>query len=367
MTNSAYSSLISDLEHAISHGSAQHRAETLMHVTDLFITGSGKYSDDQIEIFDDVIGRLAAAIEAKARVKLATRLASLAQAPSKVLRSLAFDDNPEVAAPVLAGSAVLDDETLIESASKKSQQHLLAISERASLSEAVTDVLVERGDRQVIHSVTRNRGARFSDAGFGKLVKRSEGDDMLAEHVGLRADLPRHHLLRLIANATDTVRKKLEGANPQAAEDVKQVVTEVVGKIRAESVSASRNYMAAKQAIEPLLHSKKFGENELYALAKAKRFEETVIALAFLSSVPIEAVETAMLDESADMMLILIKAARMSWTTAKAILLLRAADRGVSAHDLEQALIGFERLNVETAQRVVKFYKTRLTATAVPA
>ena len=41
-------------------------------------------------------------------------------------------------------------------------------------------MLVERGDREVVHSVVKNVGARFSDAGFRMLVKRSAGDDDLA-------------------------------------------------------------------------------------------------------------------------------------------------------------------------------------------
>jgi len=64
-------SLIDELESTISSGTVERRIESLWHVTDLFITGAAQYSDDQIAVFDDVIGRLAVQIEAKARVKLA--------------------------------------------------------------------------------------------------------------------------------------------------------------------------------------------------------------------------------------------------------------------------------------------------------
>ena len=43
----------------------------------------------------------------------------------------------------------------------QSQQHLLAIAQRNALSEQVTDVLVERGDRDVVRSVAQNDRARF--------------------------------------------------------------------------------------------------------------------------------------------------------------------------------------------------------------
>lgn len=354
-----YGSLISELEDAISRGSVERRLETLWHVTDLFILGSETYADDQTALFDDVIGRLAAEIEVTARAKLARRLAPVPTAPVNVIKSLALDDCIEVAGPVLKESERLDDETLIDGARAKSQQHLLAIAGRGKLSEAVTDILVTRGDRDVVHSVTRNRGARFSDSGFSVLVKRSDGDDLLAEHVGLRQDVPRHHLLKLITKASDNVRRKLAAANPDATSLIQEVLAEVVGRIQAESVASSRDFAAAKQTVEALQRNGQLDETAVYGFAKTRRFEETAVALAWLSGLPVDAVERAMLEERPEITLILAKSIRLSWTTTKALLLLRASNRGVSAHDLEQALKSFERLQAETAQRVVRFYLAR--------
>ena len=130
-------------------------------VTDLFIMGSPQYSDDEIALFDDVIIRLAAEIELSARSLLAVRLAPIPNAPPKIIRALAFDDAIEVARPVLVQSERLDEPTLVENGRTKSQEHLLAISRRRSLSEQVTDVLIERGDQRVVLSIAENRGARF--------------------------------------------------------------------------------------------------------------------------------------------------------------------------------------------------------------
>jgi uncharacterized protein (DUF2336 family) len=195
-------SVIGDLEEAISSGTEARRVETLRRITDLFMNAAPSYSEDQVALFDDVIGRLAADIESRARLELSHRLAGVPNAPVNVVKALASDDMAAVAAPVLSTSSRLDDEDLIATAKTKSQQHLLAISARSSLSEAVTDVLVERGDQQVVIAVAQNTGARFSDPGFGMLVKRSENDDVLAEHVGVRADIPPHHLRRLVTTFT---------------------------------------------------------------------------------------------------------------------------------------------------------------------
>jgi uncharacterized protein (DUF2336 family) len=58
-------------------------------------------------------------------------------------------------------------------AETKSQGHLYAISQRATLSEAVTDVLVDRGEQCILRTVAANRGARFSNLGFRKLIERA--------------------------------------------------------------------------------------------------------------------------------------------------------------------------------------------------
>src|SRR4029434_3914183 len=101
-----------------------------------------------------------------------------------IVRTLAFDDDVDIACPVLAQSERLDDPTLVENAKAKSQAHLLAISRRSALSTVVTDVLVERGDAEVVVSTVENRRAQFSEAGFARIVQRSEGDERLAISAG---------------------------------------------------------------------------------------------------------------------------------------------------------------------------------------
>ena len=292
-------------------------------------------------MFDDVILRLAAEIEAKARAKLARRLAPVANAPAKVIRSLAFDDDSAVACPVLSRSDRLDEADLIATASSKGQEHLNAIAKRKTLSPAVTDVLVDRGDRQVVHSVAKNAGARFSDAGFGKLVARAHGDETLALRMGARPDIPRHHFLKLVETASASVRSKLESANPQIAAAVHDAVAEVVGKLRSDLRNASTDHVTARGQVERLHQLGRLGEADVYDFARERKFEQTAVALSLLCGVPVGVVERALLDDNADMVLILVRAAQCSWTSAKAILLMQAADRGIAAQDLDRALRRF--------------------------
>src|SRR6478736_133417 len=202
-------SILQELDDTIVKGSAESRERALWHATDLLI--AGRYSDNDIWIFGEVIGRLAEEIEVVARARLAKRLAHSTNAPTNVIRRLAFDDSIAVAGPVLRHSEKLDSKTLIANIRSKGEVHLLAISKRKALSESVTDELVTRGSHEVVSSVATNGGARFSNFGFLHMVKRSQNDSILAENLGLRRDIPRHVFHQLISKASENVKKKLAG------------------------------------------------------------------------------------------------------------------------------------------------------------
>jgi uncharacterized protein (DUF2336 family) len=360
-------SLIDELEQALASGTETHRVEMLTRITDLFLAGASRYSDVQINLFDEVITKLTIAIESKARARLAIRLADTVHAPVGVIRRLADDDDIEVARPVLKGSKRLDEADLLATAKSKGQPHLLAISERASLSEAVTEVLVTRGDREVAHSVAKNAGARFSDAGFRILVKRSANDEGLAVQVGTRRDLPRQHFLSLLDQASSAVRQRLAMENPRSGAAVANVLTEVVGGIRSETRKVSDGYAAARQEVLTLRRAGHLNEGEVYRFAREGKFEQTAVALSLLCGIEIDAVEQALQEQGHEIVLILAKLAGFSSTGAKALLLLKTTDRGISTHDLEHALQSYEQLQVATAQRVLGFYRTRVQAQSIHA
>ena len=87
----------------------------------------GRYTDEEIWVFGEVIGRLASEIELAARAKLAAKLSRIDHAPGQLLDKLASDQTIEVAGPVLRYSERIDIRTLLKSANTQGQQHLLAI------------------------------------------------------------------------------------------------------------------------------------------------------------------------------------------------------------------------------------------------
>jgi uncharacterized protein (DUF2336 family) len=361
----AQRSLIAEVENAIASGSSEKRVETLRRVTDLFMVSADNYSDDQVDVFDDVISRLAERIEMRARAELANRLAPVRNAPPTIVRALARDEAIEVAGPVLAQSPRLTDQDLLACANGKGQDRLLAISKRSSVSETVSDLLVAQGDRDVVRSVVKNEGARFSQHGFGKLVERSQGDDELAVSVGLRGDIPKEHFHALVSKASEAVFRKLAASNPAAAAEVNRVLYDLTGHKAAEAKRPPKfDYGNAKQIFAQAQRSNQSIDLTIQDYVKAGKFEETVFALAALCHLPVDAVENIMLDKRGDndLVLILTKGAELNWQTAKMILQLRAGEGGLSAPAIERAFQHFERLHSSTAKRVCRFYQVRQAA-----
>lgn len=356
----ATAAIIEELEDVISRGPSDRRVETLRRVTDLFLNDAERYTEAQIELFDDVIARLSAAMERAVRQELAERLAPVMSAPKTVIRSLAQDDEIDVARPILMLSAQLDDKTLAEIARTKSQDHMLAIAGRKTVAEKVTDVLVERGDARVALSVASNSGAKFSSEGYGTLVARAKEDDLLAECVGMRKDIPPYLFRMILTTAKETVRQRLI-ATTTAREKVQLAgaLAGVADRIAVGASASARDYTAIHRAIVVQHNKGELGEPQLKAYAEAGKFDETVCSLSVLCGVPLDMVERLFVGERPDPILILARSAGLGWPTLRAVLKTRPGAAGTSAAGLEETRESYEKLTTNTALRVLRFWQVR--------
>src|SRR3982075_691281 len=353
-------SFLRDLDEAVLRGTPESRTRALWHTTDLLI--AGRYSDEEIWTFGEVIGRLADEIEVAARSQLARRLAAFDRAPVNIIHKLAFDDSIEVAGPILQDSERLEAYALVANVCTKSQPHLLAISKRKSIEETVTDVLVTRGNQDVVSSVANNNGARFSDFGFLHMVKRAEGDSILAEQLGLRKDIPRHVFQQLIAKASDDVKKRLERERPTMLDQIQTSVTDIAGALQSKLGPVSRSYLVAKRVVTTQHQQGNLNENSISGYARSHRLDEVTIGLSLLCSLPGDVIERALKDKNREMLLVLAKALDFSWATTMSLLFLGAKDHRITAHDLNNVEKEFGCLNVETSRSVLEFYQSRKNA-----
>ena len=323
-------SIIDELEEAVRSGSSAKRVSTLRQVTDLFLHDGERLSEEQIKVFDDVLCHLATRVETRVKAELGARLAPLEYAPSGVIEQLAWDNEIAVAGTVLTHSNCLATGTLVEIAKAKGQDHLLAISARTNLPEAVTDVIVDRGERKVIHRLADNASARFSDAGYKRMIAHAEADDELTETLGLRIDLPVNFLRDLLQRATEAVRARLARiAPPELQEEIQRVLKAIASKVRGE-LAPARDFSRAEAVARRMKGLNELNDAAIAGFAETNRFDEVAASLGILNnSAPTDMMARLLEGLRADLILIPCKSAGLNWTTVEAILCHRPIKRKI--------------------------------------
>jgi uncharacterized protein (DUF2336 family) len=355
-------SLIPGLDEIVRHGDSKSLAEACRRITELFLQGAGNLRSDHVDLFDGILIDLVPHAEIAARADLAERLSLLANAPRALVGQLAREDEILIAGPLLRRSPVIDEWALLEVARLKGQGHLLAISERPALSPNLTDVIIRRGDREVVRRAAGNAGAEFSQAGYSTLIRRAGQDGVLTLAVGQRDDLSADQLKDLLAGSMDIIRRRLfEVVKPARQAAIKQAMSEISGEV--EVVESRRDFARAQRAILALHGAGELNETALLGFAKSYKYEESVAALSAMSGVKIATLDRLIEGDRYDPILIVGKTIGLEWPTVRALILLRLGPNRVpSPADLESARVNFARLMPSTAERVVDFWQTRQSA-----
>jgi uncharacterized protein (DUF2336 family) len=349
-------SIIAELEDAVRNGSSEKRVGTLRQVTDLFLHEGERLSDDQVKVFDDVLCILIARVESRAKAELSQRLAPLDYAPFEVIQHLARDNDIAVAGDVLANSTRLRTSDLVEIASTRGQDHLFAISGRTNLPEAVTDVIVDRGERKVIRKLANNASARFSDTGYSGIVAHAEADAELIEILGLRVDLPLKFLRDLLQRATDAVRARLMAvAPPELQEEIKRILKAIVSSAAGDK--PARDFSRAEQLVKLMKGLNELNDDAIIKFATTKKFDEVSASLGILNNVPTDLMARLMEGPRSDLILIPCKAAGLSWLAVEAILQNRPSKQKIDELTLKVAWKDYGKLSEETAQRTLRFWQ----------
>lgn len=351
--------LIPGLEDIVKNGDPKRHEEAVRKVSDLFLRGASRFRPSHIDLFDGVFATLVPKTDAEARSALAEQMAGLVNAPPQLVSLLVHDDEVLIAGPLLRRSPILDDVTLIDIARQQGQAHLLAISDRSTLGTGLTDVIVRRGDRDVVRRVAGNAGAAFSEAGYSGLIRKAGEDGVLAVTVGQRGDIAPEQLKSLLAQSPEAVRRRLfDSAGVEQRVLITRAMQEVAGTPK--HLSMSRDFATAQRNVYKLQQAAELNEGALLRFARAHLYEETAAALAALSGVRIGTIDQLLKGERDDPMLILGKSIGISWATVRALMSLRLGPtRTAAPHDIAEARQNFERLVPATAQRVLTFWQTR--------
>jgi uncharacterized protein (DUF2336 family) len=330
-------------------------------ISDCFFRSDDR-SETEVALYDDVVTKVLDEVEPLARAELAQLLADLSAPPRRTLLQLA-QDVITVAEPILSRSPALEDSDLERIASSHSQEHLAAIAARPTLSERVTDVLVDRGNDHVVDTVAANQGARFSEKSFATLANRAETNQTLLHRLGARADLPAEISARLIPLISQAIGDKLK----DAGEDVD--VARLNGLAEESRVVLADRLRAATKMARSLDVLMDLMERRLIKL------DEAVIELADVDATPdvakllagqvelrSDTVMRALCAPADDAVALLCRATGLKMNGYSAIVRMRRRRRrGADGHPA-QVLDQYQHIPLETAQRVLRFLKVRETA-----
>jgi uncharacterized protein (DUF2336 family) len=346
--------LVKDLQDAISKGSSDRRASVLQGVAQLLIAQGDRLTDEQIEVFDAILVSFVSACEAEALTELSHKLAPVAYGPHSTLKHLAVHPDIKVAGPVLTTSPKLSSDDLIEAAAAHGQDHLMAISKRQAIDEALSDVLIELGDRDVRYSVASNEGAKVSAAGFKHLVATADGDSRMTEKTALRADLPSHLLTKLLKHTNHAVRARLLAKTPvQRRAEVQRSVASIEKHVEQEAVRP-RDFRSATELVQGLKATSRLTEDKLLEFAKQRQYETIIVALATLASAPIELIRPLMRSHRGEGLIVACRAAEVGWETTQAVILSRLS---ASSDDCAKLRKRYDELPVAIAKRTLNIWK----------
>ena len=339
----------------------EHDARIFGEVTDLFLSNVGRLGDSQIAAVDGVLAHLVERVEATTVIQLSEALSTIDRAPRQTIRKLAFHEQPQVAAPVLRNSSCLSEADLLEIVKSRSQQHLLAICDRKTLNEALTDALMRFGDVNVSNALARNTGARFSECGYATLVGRAERDEGLAEKLGVRLDIPGSLLRELIGKVADVVRARfLTASRPVAREKAQNSAAAAAGQ--GGAARKAIDYTQAQSEVVALNRTGKLNDSIVNRFAVRGEYTHVVAALALKADVKVEAIEPLLEPDRVYGLIVACKAARLTWSTTTMIVRNRPNCPPSTDRELEQCVAVFESLLLSVAQWTIRWGSDRILA-----
>src|ERR1700743_2026948 len=298
--------LIPGLDEIVRNGDPRRRDGAARRIAGLFFQDAASLRPQHVDLFDEILLDLVPHAELITRAELAQRLALFGNAPRVLIGRLGRENEILVAGPILRRSPVLDEEALLEIARVKGQSHLLAMSERPRLSPDLTDVIVKRGDRDVVRRTAGNAGAKFSETGYTELIKRASQDGVLTLTVGQREDLSDKRLKQLLAGSVDVGRRRLfDAGKPRRPNAIRRAVADITGAT--ERFESKRDFAPAQRMILSLHQAGPLNEAALLGFAKSFSYEESIAALSAMSGVRIQTLDTLISSDRYDPILIIGK------------------------------------------------------------
>ena len=172
-----------------ANGSGDARRRVLREIANSFRPESRVLDEIDRADLDKILSAIICELTIGIRTELSRYIAASPIPFNNTARNLAFDEIA-VARPVIERSNALTDGDLLDVIAQKSQDHMLAVTKRPIISEAVSGALVERGEDNVVASLLDNEGAKIDYPTYEKVAARAEGSVVLQGAFVQRSTVP---------------------------------------------------------------------------------------------------------------------------------------------------------------------------------
>jgi uncharacterized protein (DUF2336 family) len=228
--------------------SAAARSDLVEIISDLFFDQDRILSERERATMSDILRQLIHDVEISVRKHLAIRLSDEPRAPSELIYVLA-NDSAEIAHPILMRSDVLKDAQLIEIIRNRDLEHQLSVAMRKSVSEGVSEALVETSEVTVIERLLENPGAEIGRQTMTYLVEQSQRVDAFQNPLIRRKDLPTDLAKRMYWWVSAALRTEILGRHNLDAHQLDDVMESAIeAAVRADSELVSGGVAASQLA-----------------------------------------------------------------------------------------------------------------------
>ena len=357
MTASRFAMLANLAKETTSDG----RRELLRKVTEALDPKAG-LAEAEVAQFDDLLATIASDYSTQIRSQIAKLVAGSLSPFSHTAHRFALDDI-EVARPILENYDGLSEDTLLKVVGQKSQDHMMAVTRRRRISEAVSQALVERGDDAVVTSLLTNVKAEIGAVAYDMVAKRAETSPVLQAPLVRRANVPLELLNNLYLKVEGDLRReiirKFESVAPEELDAAFARTRAQVSKRYHEP----EDFDASKRRIDGMARNKTLTPPALVNLMREGPASRTAFKLAFarLADVDYELIERVVEGPDLDTAALLCRGSQFDRALFMALAVgLDRSERALGGTEEFGKL--YESVPVQAAQRALRFWKVRAAA-----
>jgi uncharacterized protein (DUF2336 family) len=209
---------------------------------------AGTLTDAERKLAEDIVRAFLQDAETRVRAALADTLKTCPAVPQDVALGLARDV-AEVAVPFVQFSQGLSDADLIAIIAENGLPAQIAVAQRSTVSEPVSEALVRQGGEDAVAALVGNTGARISDSTFGEIAERHGGSSKVAQALAVRPKVPVAIAERMVHNMFDHLWNSLA----QRQNLPNDLVSDLVLQAREKATIALFSAEAPRYSVEALI------------------------------------------------------------------------------------------------------------------